>query len=102
MLARGVCSHDGLALLLPALTHELSHLAGQRVVFLPGASSFSLPPGFVAPLGAWLHRIASSLLAILAWDRASVSRTRSCRSATARACARAKLSSPAAVEKTLD
>jgi hypothetical protein len=28
LLPRGVCSHDGLALLLPALTQELSHLAG--------------------------------------------------------------------------
>ena len=51
LLARGVCSHDGLALLLPALTQELGHLAGQCVVFLPGAFLFSLPPGFVALLG---------------------------------------------------
>jgi hypothetical protein len=51
LLARGVCSHDGLALLLPALAQELSHLAAPCVVFLPGAFSFSLPPGFVVPLG---------------------------------------------------
>ena len=51
LLARGLCSHDGLALLPPALTQELSHLAGRCVVFLPDAFSFSLPPGFVAPQG---------------------------------------------------
>ena len=51
LLARGLCSQDGLALLLPALTQELSHLAGPCVVFLPGAFSFAVPPGFVAPLG---------------------------------------------------
>ena len=51
LLARGVCSHEGLALLLPALTQELSHLAGHCVVFLPDAFSFSLPPGFYAPQG---------------------------------------------------
>jgi len=51
LLARSVCSHDRLALLPPALTQDLSHLAGPCVVFPPDAFSSSLPPGFVAPQG---------------------------------------------------
>ena len=47
LLARGVCPHGGLA----PLTQELSHLAGQCVVFPPGAFSFSLLRGFFALQG---------------------------------------------------
>jgi hypothetical protein len=49
LLARGARLHGGLALLPPALSLEMSELAGQSVVFPPGAFSFSPVLGFFAP-----------------------------------------------------
>jgi hypothetical protein len=51
LLACRACPHGGLALLPLALTQMLSHLAGQCVVFPPGACSSVLSGGFFAPQG---------------------------------------------------
>lgn len=49
LFAHGSCQPDGLAPLPLAFTPQLSHLAGQGVVFPPGACLPTLLAGFLAP-----------------------------------------------------